>query len=185
MLVAGVAAAVLISPPRADAYTPDQLPGLGYSTFVIDLGGGCHQWKASLPPTPATLGTDLGSDCDPGFQQRLDDFIAATCPCAQTTTAATTDPGTLPGTTTIASTVPITTTDASGVTTVITPGGTTTSPAQTVTVTTTVVDPTVEQRLTALEQRQAVDEQRIATLEARAGIILGEPKNVAPFTNAA
>lgn len=76
-----------------------------------------------------------------------------------------------------------TTTDVAPAATTTSAAPTTTAPATTVTVTVTTTDPTVDQRLTALEQRQAADEARITALEANVGIILGEPKNLAPFTN--
>lgn len=51
-----------------------------------------------------------------------------------------------------------------------------------VTTTVTVADPDLTARVSALEQRQAVNEARITALERNAGLILGEPKNTLPFT---
>lgn len=101
LAAAGVAAGfALIGAPAAAAYSIDQLPGLGYSTSVVHGTDGCNTWKAGYHQQPQT---DLGSDCDPGFQARVDALVAATCPCAQpattTTAATTTDPATTTTTT--------------------------------------------------------------------------------------
>lgn len=110
LVLAGVGTASLVATKSASAYTTDQLAGLGYSVVYATYGNGCHGWQASYGNGQRT---DLGSDCDPDFQQRLDDFVAATCPCAQTTTTAepettavttTTEPATTTGTTPVETT---------------------------------------------------------------------------------
>lgn len=99
---AGLAAALALTfAPAAQAYTPDQLPTLGYAVSVLALGNNCHSWSA----TGYGAHADLGSDCEPGFQAALDAFVTATCPCAQAAT--TTAPATTTGAT---ETVPATTT---------------------------------------------------------------------------
>lgn len=154
LLAAGVLAALAIAPSAA-AYSIDQLPGLGYSTSKSDLGNGCHSWKAGygnvLPPQQ----TDLGSDCDSGFQGRVDALVAATCPCAQTTSsAATTDAA--------ATTVPATTTETQTTTQAVTETSqtTTTSPAAT---TVEASDPAVAD----LTARVSTLEQEVVALTAR------------------
>lgn len=85
LALAGAGVATLIASPVARAYTPDQLPGLGYSVAVDNLADGCHEWSAGYGNAPRQL---IGNDCSSDFQAKLDAFVAATCPCVQTTTAA-------------------------------------------------------------------------------------------------
>lgn len=160
---AGILAALTLTAP-AFAWNIHAMPN-GYSVIAEDhgpcgSGSGTYYtviWSASGQQA------DLGTDCAPDFQQRLDDFVNATCPCAQTTTStpapATTDEQPPAGTTTTGNTTTVTTT-----------------------VTATVADPTVDARLTAIEQRQQVNEARIAALEAKVGLIVPEAKNQMPFT---
>lgn len=122
--LAGAACAALLITSSASAYTIDQLPNLGYSVIVDSgLGGGCHGYQAGYGNAPKT---DLGSDCDPGFQGRVDALVNATCPCVQSTTTAptTTASTTTPPTTTTGGggSQPVTTTVVSSTTTTIAAG---------------------------------------------------------------
>lgn len=77
LLAAGLAAALTLG-GTANAYTITQLPNMGFGVLMIyQPANGCHQYKVGWRNDPKT---DLGSDCDPGFQQRLDAFMAANCP---------------------------------------------------------------------------------------------------------
>lgn len=163
-LTAGLAAAIaLTAAPAASAWDINALPA-GYTTQQTVNGTVDCYYIFGYNHTSPELCTD-----SPTFQADVDSFVNATCPpavCAPPPATTTTDQGT-------------TTTDP----TATTPATTTTAPPATVTIVTTTVDPTIDARLTALEQRQTVDEARITTLEQKAGLIVGEPKNVAPFTN--
>lgn len=75
----GLVTALVLAPP-AQAYSIDQLPGLGYSVSVLHLANGCSTWQAGYGNASKT---DLGSDCDADFQSRVDALVNATCPCAQ------------------------------------------------------------------------------------------------------
>lgn len=108
LAAAGILAALAVT-GAANAYTVDQLPGLGYSVSVTHLADGCNLWAAGYGSQPRT---DLGSDCDPGFQGRVDTLIAATCPCAQTSTAAPTTAAPTATTVTAPPPPPVTTTVA-------------------------------------------------------------------------
>lgn len=186
------AATVLTFPATALAWDWHQLPA-GYAvsnhTTICHIATDpCVDGEGSTC-NHLTIHTQIGvtfseTDCvNPNFQQHLDAYVDSTIcrvnPAAggqacivstSTTTAAGTTSETPPA----------------GTTTTAGPGETTpaTTPTVTVTttVTTTVADPTLEARLTALEQRNAANEARIAELEAQIGLILGEPKNVEPFT---
>jgi hypothetical protein len=110
----GIALALTISRNEAHAYTIGDLPNLGFGVVFISLPTpGCHQYKVGWRNDPKT---DLGSDCDPAFQQRLDDFMAAHCPpyvCpVPTVTIATTDLQTTTETWTLPEPPPVTTTVA-------------------------------------------------------------------------
>lgn len=113
---AGVAVALAFTAGAARAsWDWRDLPSLGYSVNGSSLGNNCHWIEVSGYGHSATL----GNDCDPGFQQRLDDFVNATCPCAQqatstaTTTTAATTTTTTQTTTAPAETSPTTTTSTS------------------------------------------------------------------------
>jgi hypothetical protein len=159
--LAGFATAALVVSSPAHAYTPDQLPNLGYSVIYSDLGAGCHQWQAGYGNSSPK--TDLGNDCDSGFQARLDAFINATCPCAQppttSTAAAPSPPVTTPDPTTTTTTQTVSVSPS--VTTTVTDPVTTT-----VTVTTTVADPVLSARVQALEDAFAALKTRVGNLEA-------------------
>lgn len=176
-LAAGFAAAAALTVPSvAQAWDVNSLPA-GFTTFVRSdsSGGPCPlAYRIEYVPSLAVSGY-LCTD-SPTFQQDLDAFVdanytapvttnAATTPAATSTVAVTTDAVTAPQ-------APSTTTTA-------------TASAETVTVTTVITDPTIDARLTALEQKQAVTDARIAALEANVGIILGEVKSQPPFTNPA
>jgi hypothetical protein len=177
-LASGLAAAAVVA-PRARAWDVNNLPAAFHVTHTTDSSAAtCGEWYSILYAPDGTgvgkTGAASGRLCtdSPTFQQDVDAFVVAPCsaPGATCTAVATTAPTTTDATTTTAAAPPADTTTTGVVVTVTT------------SVTTTVTDPTVEARLTAIEQRQAVDEARIAALEAKNGIILGEPKNVAPFT---
>jgi hypothetical protein len=191
LVVAGAAgiAVGLASAPSARAWYGDDLARNGYATIVIDLGGGCRQWKASGHGAGLT---DLGSDCDAAFQERLDAFINATCPCAQTSTSSTssttvtastaaTTTTAAPTTTTTATTTTADPLPTSSTTETTTSPATTTPATSTVVVTTTAPSPDLESRVAAVEQRLTVLEARVDELAAQVGSILGEPKNEPPF----
>lgn len=153
LALAGVGTASLLAVSSASAYTTDQLPGLGYSVVYSTLGGGCHGWQAGYGNAPRT---DLGSDCDAGFQQRLDDFVNATCPCAQTTTqtttaATTTEPAPSTETTTTTVADPVTTTSTE-------PAPSAPAPAD-----------TTSDQIAALNDQIAALSQQIAALTTRVG----------------
>lgn len=174
LLAAGLAAAVMLTfPAVADAWDLGALPSGCAETGhnVTNNADGSHTYSYILVCGSAQTTLVYGDQdypsppSNPTFQDDLDAFVNANCPsCAATTTAATdtVPPGSPPP-----------------------PPTDTTVATTTVEVTTTVTDPIVDQRLTALEQRQTVDEARITALEANAGLIVGEPKNVAPFTDTA
>lgn len=147
------------------------------SSYIIDGYGSTITIGYGAP-----AGIGYG-DCNPDFQRQLDAFINATY-VPPATTAVTTAPT---AATTTTSPVVTETVAAPTTTDVVTvdapPAAVPPAVTTTETVTVTVVDPAVNDRLTALEQRQQTDEARIATLEEKAGIIVGEPKNTAPFTN--
>jgi hypothetical protein len=183
ILAAGIAAAFALSAPHAArAWDIEHLPG--YSVLVVHLGTGCTGYQVSGYGAQAFFDA-----CDPDFQTKVNAFVDATCSCVTTptTTAATapvtTQPATSSSTSTTSSTPAVTTT-----TTTTTPAEPPPPVTQTVvvqtSVTTTLIDPAVTQRLDAIEQRQQVDEARIAALEAHTGEILGEPKNESPFVSA-
>jgi cell division septation protein DedD len=106
----------------------------------------------------APVNTPNFTDCNPQFQYRLDQFVDATInqtPPVTTTTATTTEAAPPP-------VLPPTTTDAQ-------PPESTTSPTTsvpTVTVTTTIVDPTILARLASLEAYYAALAVRVGALEA-------------------
>lgn len=78
LLAAGLAAALTLGPSSANAYTITALPNMGFGITMTYLPqNGCHSYKVGWRNDPKT---DLGSDCDPGFQQRLDAFMASHCP---------------------------------------------------------------------------------------------------------
>lgn len=76
LLAAGLAAALAIT-QTANAYRISDLPGMGFGVLLINLSDGCHQYKVSWHNDPKT---DLGSDCAPDFQTKLDAFMASHCP---------------------------------------------------------------------------------------------------------
>lgn len=67
-------AAFLASAGIASAFSPTDLGSLGFATTVVNIGGNCHDWQAN----GHGVTQDLGSDCDSGFQSRLDSFIYST-----------------------------------------------------------------------------------------------------------
>lgn len=113
LAVAGVLAALTFA-PVANAYTVGDLEGLGYRVqHTIDQSppaGVC-------PETYLVAGygsSILLRTCDLAFSQKLDEFVRATCPCAQTTaapttTAATTTTETAPPPPPVTTTVTVTT----------------------------------------------------------------------------
>lgn len=160
LLAAGVLASLTLA-PAANAYTVDDLLRNGYSTFVVNLGGGCRSWKVSRPPVNAQLGTDLGSDCDPDFQARLDAYITATCPCAQPTTTSTAATTTTPADTTTTTAPPPTDPTT---TTAPPPPPPPPAPVTTVDTTAQVID-ALTARIVALEQKIAALSTRVDRLE--------------------
>ena len=76
LLAAGLATALAIT-QTANAYRISDLPGMGFGVLLINLSDGCHQYKVSWHNDPKT---DLGSDCAPDFQAKLDAFMASHCP---------------------------------------------------------------------------------------------------------
>lgn len=50
---------------------------MGFGVLLINLPNGCHQYKVGWHNDNKT---DLGSDCAPDFQSRLDAFVASHCP---------------------------------------------------------------------------------------------------------
>ena len=129
---AGVATSLV---GAAQAYTTDQLGSLGYSVTVtiLNADGSCRNWFVSGHGGAQ----DLGSDCDAGFQQRLDAFVNATCPCAQTTAATSTAAATTTTTTTdTTTTTTSTSTTTPAPTTTADPGSNPPPPTVTTTVTT-------------------------------------------------
>jgi hypothetical protein len=189
----GLTAGLFAFPAQADntagAHSLADLQALGYVlnhgtngstlcwTWVVADGNGAP-WTVLGEPDQST------GDCatDPAvFQQRIDDLIAAYPPQP----AATTAPA-----------------ETSPAVAALPAAPATPAAPQTTTVTVTVTDPTVQAqldalnakidalanptvdaRLSALEQRQQVNDARIATLELKAGIIVPEAKNEPPFTN--
>lgn len=79
ILALGLLVAALIGPSKAHAYTILDLPNMGFGVLLINLPNGCHQYKVGWHNDRKT---DLGSDCDPAFQAKLDAFMAANCPPA-------------------------------------------------------------------------------------------------------
>lgn len=67
----GAYAAALVAPTKASAYSPYDLINMGYSTRMMRLSDGCHDWQIGLPGKDRT---DIGSDCDPNFQANLDAY---------------------------------------------------------------------------------------------------------------
>lgn len=115
----GLLAALTLATQPARAYSITQLVNMGFGVvFISTPVNGCHDWKIGWHNDNKTY---LGSDCDPGFQARLDAYLAANCPPAvcggqtETVTTATTDEWTttesstvtLPGVTIPAVTVPV------------------------------------------------------------------------------
>jgi hypothetical protein len=198
---AGFAVAIALTlPATAIAWDVNSLPAGFAVLHTFDAAAvTCRDYyQVAYAPTSTRSG-HLCTD-SPTFQQDLDAFVDANYTAPVTTTAVppspttstaatTTAPATTDATTTTdpTTTTAATTTTSTTPTTTTAPADTTTAATTTVTVTTTVVttttDTTLADRVSALEQRQAVDEARIAALESRAGLIIGEPKNVAPFTN--
>lgn len=77
LAAAGLALALTLG-PTAQAYTITQLPNMGFGVLMAYLPqNGCHAYKVGWRNDPKT---DLGSDCDPGFQNRLNAFMAQNCP---------------------------------------------------------------------------------------------------------
>lgn len=174
---AGLVAAFALT-PAANAWNPDDLARLGYSTDVTRLADGCHLWKASGYGASA----DLGNDCDAGFQARLDAFINTTCPCVLgTTTAATTAPGattTAPPTTTAAGPPPP---PNPPITTVVT------SDTATVTVTIASTDDLaalkaeLQAQIDALKQKYDALDARVVALEKAGQVtVYGYPDGYGP-----
>jgi hypothetical protein len=189
LVLVGFSTAVLLSARPAAAWTTDQLPNLGYQVAGGTLENGCHTFVV----TGYGQRADLGSDCEPDFQQRLDAFVNATCPCAQTTTAATSTAATTTTTATV-DTAPVTTTTAPPPpppVTVTAPATTTTATdatppvttvASTVTVTTTAtttaptttaVDVTAE--LAKLQAEIDALSARVTVLETKTGPVAVGP----------
>lgn len=191
----GFAAASVLT-PTASAWDYGSLPN-GYSVTTDSGVSGC---------SPATYvwvnGSGIGCTSDSGFQSALDSYINSTI-CSVNPAAGgsacvtTTAPTTTAATTTSAATTTTAGGGASGGGTTTAPTGsrggqattnaqapTGTSTTSTVTVTTTVTDATLTSRVSALEQRLAVDEARLDVLESHT-TVLGEIKNETPFTDPA
>jgi hypothetical protein len=158
---AGVAAAIALTVPAvAQAWSPTNLPPgvtIVQHGSLSDPSSPCAEWwylKADGAVSPKFC-TD-----SPTYQQDFDAWVDAHYTPPATTTA----PPTTTGTDTTA-----TTTAAPSATTTTTalpagdPGATTTTatPTQTVTVTVTAIDPTINDRLTALEQQYAALAARV------------------------
>lgn len=198
---AGAAVALLTFASAASAWDLGSLPaGYGVSSFqtvchvatdacVGGEGSTCNHYTITAGSTGRQLAE---TDCvNPTFQADLNAFVDSTV-CAvnplaggsacQTSTSTTTT--TVAQTTT---TTPITTTVAVPPADPTTTTVAVTTPGYTATVTVTV--PAVATDLTArvnlIEQRLLVLEARTQALEDQVGLILGEPKNMAPFTNPA
>jgi len=77
LAAAGLLAALTIGTEQARAYTIIDLPNMGFGVLSINLANGCHQYKVGWHNDNKT---DLGSDCAPDFQSRLDAFVASHCP---------------------------------------------------------------------------------------------------------
>jgi hypothetical protein len=152
---AGLTVGLLALAPAAHAYSVHQLPSLGYSVEVTTLVGGCREYSAGYGKTPRQL---IGTDCDGDWQAKLDAFVQATCPCAQTTTteapAPPVEPVPPPATNTTGSPEP-------------SPPPTTTEAGPPTTATTTAPDPISDlaARITALEQQIAALTSRVDRLE--------------------
>lgn len=131
---AGGAVALAITATPAHAYNWTDLPSLGYSVTAARLANNCNWVTASGYGQSAVL----GNSCDSDFQSRVDAFVNATCPCAQTTTTVmTTTTAASPATTTAT-----TTTAAAATTSTTTTPPTTDAVATTQTTTATVAAPT-------------------------------------------
>lgn len=74
---AGILAALTIGTRQASAYNINDLPNMGFGVLLINLPNGCHQYKVGWHNDNKT---DLGSDCAPDFQSKLDAFVASHCP---------------------------------------------------------------------------------------------------------
>lgn len=164
LAILGAALAALVASSPARAWDVTNLPA-GYST--------AHWHDSSPPPGSCSDGWSVVGfsasisigECDPAFQQKLDDFINATCPCA--TTAAATTPST--------DTATITTDTASATTT--DPVSTTPPPTQPPppvdppvnTTTQTIAAPPDKTavEISALDARITALEQQIAALTTR------------------
>lgn len=183
LAIAGLAAAG-VWPKAADAWDYNNLPN-GYSETRIHIapaqdGTACIDLQISY----GTAGTtDIGSTCEPGFQAALDAYVNATIcaanpaagqaqgmclPPPTTTTAATTTAQTT--TTAVTTTDPTVTAPApvGGPAPAVTTSSVPPDPAPpTVTVTTTVTvpDPTLEQRIAALEKKYAELAARVDAIE--------------------
>lgn len=171
---AGAAFALLAFASPAFAWDWMNLPN-GYSVADSNLGNGCHGITVN--------GNLIGSTCDPGFQTALNAFVdstvcvvnpavggsacqpktTTTAPVVQTTTTAPVLPPADPVTTTVVVTTPAYT--------------------DTVTVTVPAAATDLTGRVDLIEQRLLAVEGRTQALEDQIGLIIGEPKNVAPFTN--
>lgn len=172
VLCCGLAAAVFTTSAHADGghWTLNTLPQ-GYNfTETQDADTACY---AVILIAGQVL---RGDTCDPNFPAALDAFVNATvCTVNQQAgfAAGVCDAPAPPVTTPAPAPAPAPP--------VVTP------PTQTVTETVTVIetDPTVDARLTALEQHDAVTDARLTELELKTGQILGEQKNETPFTDPA
>lgn len=156
LTAAGVLAALAIAPSAA-AYTWDQLPGLGYSLRVGNLSDGCHLIEAGYGNAPKTL---IGNDCDTDFQAKLDAFVQATCPCAQTTTTAT--PAAAPEPTPTPTTAPSDPAPAPAPTTTEP-----TSPPTTTAIETTTTTSAIDAKLAELEAEIASLKTALSALTAK------------------
>lgn len=189
-LIAGLlCAAALTVPHTAQAWDINSLPN-GYTIVGHIRNDPCVTYQIRGYGAAIDL-----SDCRPDFQDALDQFVEASCPqevchpappvtttvaSAPVTTTTVTDTTAAPTTT---STPPVTVTDTTATVTAPAPAPQPVPPTvtQTVLVQTVLVDPTINDRLTLLEQQQAVDQARLDALEHPTGQILGEAKNQAPF----
>lgn len=171
VLVAGIAAAALISAPSASAWDLGSLPpGFAYDDVVYDMSTGIYSYEVVYKPngvlvdvTHIVYGTAQypAAPTDPNFQANLDAFVNAHYTAPTTTSA--------PTTTAAATTTAATTTQAAPTTTAaaaapVAPSATTTD-TQTVAITTTVADPTLVDRVTALESEYAALAARVDAIQ--------------------
>lgn len=180
-LTAGVAAAVTLTLPHdAKAWSITNLPA-AFHVSHISGGSGCSPYYSIIYLAGDGTGAVSPDLCDnsPTFQQDLDAFVDS--PCTAVGATCTPPPPPPPPPTTAASTTDasVTTTETTTATVTVTDPATTTAPT-----TNDDVLAKLSARVSALEQRQTVDEARLATIEQRLGIIVGESKNLAPFTAA-